>query len=212
MSIARSLYDFTPDPNQSPKQLNIKVGQTLAIISKENDNWWLAENEYGEQGLVPSQYCEVFELPPQLKEIGQTKGPPARKLMVRAIRRYNHPFKSTHLKFEKGDLIKVVEVCFPRWWIGELERDPSQVGVFPAAFIEIYSDKTLIQSSPVDLKKESPKGEENLSIINIKFFIIILSKKKKKKQIPPIWKGHHQLCQNQSATPQRKAGRTLREV
>ncbi|XP_023238197.1 nephrocystin-1-like [Centruroides sculpturatus] len=44
---------------QEPGDLNLKVGDILSIITKRKDGWWIAENEEGETGLVPSTYLKL---------------------------------------------------------------------------------------------------------------------------------------------------------
>ncbi|CEP09966.1 hypothetical protein [Parasitella parasitica] len=55
---ARALYDFEGPAGQGC--LNLKMGESITILVKENEDWWKARSEDGSQeGLVPANYLEV---------------------------------------------------------------------------------------------------------------------------------------------------------
>merc|ERR1712154_27432 len=58
----RAKFDFD---GQDPDDLPFKKGETLTIISKDEEQWWTARNSLGQTGSVPVPYITVIEkLPP----------------------------------------------------------------------------------------------------------------------------------------------------
>ena len=43
---------------QDPEDLSFKKGDVLTVISKEEDDWWLARHSNGQEGLIPRPYVE----------------------------------------------------------------------------------------------------------------------------------------------------------
>nr|XP_061794588.1 nephrocystin-1-like [Nerophis lumbriciformis] len=54
--IYTALSDFKGDQEGD---LTIQLGETLKIIRKTSDGWWLAENTKGERGVVPRTYLKI---------------------------------------------------------------------------------------------------------------------------------------------------------
>ncbi|KAG2237652.1 hypothetical protein INT48_004555 [Thamnidium elegans] len=55
---AKALYDFEGPEGQGC--LSFKMGDTVTVLVKENDDWWKAQSEDGTQvGLVPANYLEL---------------------------------------------------------------------------------------------------------------------------------------------------------
>lgn len=54
---AKALYDF--DGPEGQGCLDLKSGDTITIVIKENNDWWRARSEDGaREGLVPANYVE----------------------------------------------------------------------------------------------------------------------------------------------------------
>ncbi|CAO3610748.1 unnamed protein product [Mucor hiemalis] len=53
---AKALYDF--DGPEGQGCLSVKMGDTVTVLVKENDDWWMAKSEQGQTGLVPANYLE----------------------------------------------------------------------------------------------------------------------------------------------------------
>lgn len=53
---AKALYDF--DGPEGQGCLSVKMGESVTVIVKENDDWWMAKSEQGQTGLVPANYLE----------------------------------------------------------------------------------------------------------------------------------------------------------
>jgi len=54
----RAKFDFD---GQDPDDLPFKKGETLTIISKDEEQWWTARNSLGQTGSVPVPYITVIE-------------------------------------------------------------------------------------------------------------------------------------------------------
>ncbi|KAK0630006.1 myosin-1 [Bombardia bombarda] len=57
---AKVLYDFA---SETDSELSIRAGQVIEIIKKEDNGWWLAALQAGQQAWVPAAYVEE-QLPP----------------------------------------------------------------------------------------------------------------------------------------------------
>jgi hypothetical protein len=56
---ALAIYDYQA---QASDELTIKEGEYLKVISKDEDEWWISENDKEEKGLVPRTYLEeIFD-------------------------------------------------------------------------------------------------------------------------------------------------------
>ncbi|WWC73129.1 uncharacterized protein I206_107095 [Kwoniella pini CBS 10737] len=49
-------YDFDADGDD---ELTVKDGETVTIVDKENDEWWLVRNLRGKEGVVPAAYVQL---------------------------------------------------------------------------------------------------------------------------------------------------------
>jgi len=54
---AKVLYDYAPN---SPKEIPLKVGQTVVIHTKDQSGWWEGELESGERGWIPMNFVELI--------------------------------------------------------------------------------------------------------------------------------------------------------
>lgn len=55
---AKAKFNF---PGKDPEDLPFKKGDILTIIRKEEDQWWLARDNTGREGMVPVPYIEVVQ-------------------------------------------------------------------------------------------------------------------------------------------------------
>jgi hypothetical protein len=50
------MYDFEA---QGDDELTVSENETVTVVDKENDEWWLVRNTNGQEGVVPAQYIEI---------------------------------------------------------------------------------------------------------------------------------------------------------
>lgn len=50
------LYDFDA---QGDDELNVKENDTVTIVDRTDDEWWLVRNSRGQEGVVPAQYVQI---------------------------------------------------------------------------------------------------------------------------------------------------------
>lgn len=50
------MYDFEA---QGDDELTVAENDTVTVVDKENDEWWLVRNSRGQEGVVPAQYIEI---------------------------------------------------------------------------------------------------------------------------------------------------------
>jgi hypothetical protein len=55
---AKVLYDYTPEPGQT-EMLAVKKGTTINILNHSDASWWMAKNNAGKQGWVPSNFVKM---------------------------------------------------------------------------------------------------------------------------------------------------------
>ena len=50
-----ALYDYQA---QRSDELSLKRGDRIAVLFKDNDNWWMGELVDGQQGFFPTNYVD----------------------------------------------------------------------------------------------------------------------------------------------------------
>ena len=50
-----ALYDYQA---QRSDELSLKRGDRIAVLFKDNDNWWMGELANGRQGFFPANYVD----------------------------------------------------------------------------------------------------------------------------------------------------------
>ncbi|XP_041466483.1 crk-like protein isoform X1 [Lytechinus variegatus] len=124
----RVKYTFTSDDSDDlPAQKN----EILTLVNRDEADWWTMRNGRGQEGQFPVPWMEALpvEPPPEVYRSVTSYG--------KAIqRRIPNAYDTTQLKFEKGDIVKVVKQHMSGYWEGELLKDGAQ-GFFPFTFVEI---------------------------------------------------------------------------
>ena len=46
---------------QDPEDLPFRKNDMLTILKKEEDQWWLARDSQGKEGMIPANYVEVVK-------------------------------------------------------------------------------------------------------------------------------------------------------
>lgn len=146
--------------------LPFKKGEILCIISKDEDQWWTARNEYGQVGQIPvpyvQKYCEdtnsgtcerpgsdggggggcsgnitaVQQMDSALKKSNLNRKLPAFARVKQA--RVPNAYDKTALKLEVGDTIKVTKMNINGQWEGELK---GKTGHFPFTHVEFIEQE-----------------------------------------------------------------------
>ncbi|UYV79543.1 CRKL [Cordylochernes scorpioides] len=160
----RAKYDFDGSGDQD--DLPFRKGEILAICSKDEAQWWTAQNSLGQTGSIPVPYVErIDELdgvqspvssPPQ----PQTPAAPAepikyntpsnnqRKLPALARvkqARVPNAYDKTALKLEVGDVIQVTKMNINGQWEGEVR---GKVGHFPFTHVEFIDSESTEEEGP----------------------------------------------------------------
>jgi len=58
--MARALYPYLPDPASDDTEIAFSKGEVLRVRNAQRARWWVARNEKGEVGMVPSNYLNVL--------------------------------------------------------------------------------------------------------------------------------------------------------
>ncbi|CAK7269723.1 class II myosin [Sporothrix epigloea] len=80
---AKVLYDFQ---GQKENEMSIKAGQTIEIVQKENNGWWLAKI-HDKQAWVPAAYVEEIKTAPPVTSRPAPPAPPRRPMGATATSR-----------------------------------------------------------------------------------------------------------------------------
>lgn len=142
LAICASKYNYSASRDD---ELDLKKGDQILVIEKENDGWWKGESN-GKTGWFPNNYVEIIEIPPQ----SQTEYvlpcdilPPhvngGRMEQVLCKVQTLYPFtsqSSEELSFEKGIFLDVIEKPKndPDWW--KARTPQGQVGLVPRNYVQ----------------------------------------------------------------------------
>jgi len=154
----RAKFDFD---GQDPDDLPFKKGETLTIISKDEEQWWTARNSLGQTGSVPVPYITVIEknhpsMPSPVVHPDVNGKPrsapdsetPHKRPLVNVQRqlpayarvkqaRVPNAYDRTALRLEVGDIVHVTKMSINGQWEGELR---GKVGHFPFTHVEFIDD------------------------------------------------------------------------
>ncbi|XP_038052987.1 adapter molecule Crk-like [Patiria miniata] len=158
--ICKALFNFTKTDDED---LSFAKGDKLTIIRKDEDQWWLARNNMGDEGLVPANYIKP------LNELGGSDGkgagdgrhsmgedsktatnndqyrqlnsinPNIVQYAIVEQGRIPSAYDNTQLKLEVGNLIKVLERNVSGNWKGEVN---GKQGYFPFNRVRLLDQKT----------------------------------------------------------------------
>lgn len=145
-------YDFG---GRDPEDLPFKKGEILTIVRKEEEEWWLARNSSGKEGLIPVPYIDKYTSlsrvqpvtrrtpdppQPQQQKPPEYQAPDVPKLQkslpafARVIKaKYPTPHDPSQLRLQVGDMVKVLKTNISGEWEGEID---GKRGFFPFTHVE----------------------------------------------------------------------------
>lgn len=138
--------------------LSFEAGEVLTLIRKEEEDWWLMQNEMGSIGLVPVNYinknpmtafsilpsCPPANPSPQPVTSGQlntdvkvqtSRQLPAKARVIR--RKVPSPYDSMALKLEVGEIVTVTKMHPTGQWEGEVN---GKHGTFPFTYVRFEDE------------------------------------------------------------------------
>jgi len=160
----KAKYNF---PGHDPDDLPFKKNDILTIISKEEEQWWMARDCTGKEGMIPVNYVDPIRqnrtsLPPTVPPSslsGRTSSGgagmnnnltnslpqlqrPSGEVTVPCIAEATqdrHPtvYDPSELKFEKGDRILVLKILDSGIWDGQLKD--GRTGTFPFRYVKLLT-------------------------------------------------------------------------
>ena len=95
-TFALVLYSFTPE---TPQDLSVNEGETVTVIRKIDDNWILARNETGQEGMCPMSFVEVIGVIPEFPHVSCDKNDNEikSKLVLNNDKSHDASYKETEL-------------------------------------------------------------------------------------------------------------------
>ncbi|XP_022099500.1 adapter molecule Crk-like [Acanthaster planci] len=166
--VCKAQYNFTQTDDED---LSFCKGDILTIIRKDEDQWWLARNNSGREGLVPANYIKPVN---ELENRGAGDGrqstgedsktttnndqyrqlslinPNTVQYAIVEQGRIPSAYDPTQLKLEVGSIIKVLERNVSGNWKGEVN---GKQGFFPFTRVRL-----LDQSSYEELMEKRRKA------------------------------------------------------
>ena len=143
------VFDYTAEQSD---ELNLKVGDIVTGIRKEDGGWWEGEVN-GKRGMFPENFVEVIadepvnKAPPPTAPISAkptvaSSGP--KKKLARVTFEYT-PEQQDEIALSVGDVVEVLEEEDEGWWRGRLD---GKEGMFPSNFVEMIKDEPPPPSAP----------------------------------------------------------------
>eukprot|EP00111_Clytia_hemisphaerica_P010661 TCONS_00031131-protein len=149
MVTAKVVFDYAAEQGD---ELNLKVGDIVTGIRKEDGGWWEGEVD-GKRGMFPENFVEVIpdevaKPPPPTAPVSAkptvSSSGPAKKL-ARATFEYI-PEQQDEIALSVGDVVEVLEEEDEGWWRGRIN---GKEGMFPSNFVERIKDEHPSASAPV---------------------------------------------------------------
>lgn len=147
LEIVIAKFDFA---GNDADDLPFRRGEKLAVVSRDEEQWWTARNVHGRTGSIPVPY--VQRMADMSADSLEAPAPPVnknshltnmeRKLPALArVRQARVPnaYDKTALKLEEGDIIKVTKININGQWVGELN---GRTGHFPFTYVEFLDENT----------------------------------------------------------------------
>ncbi|KAI9761963.1 MAG: hypothetical protein M4579_000746 [Chaenotheca gracillima] len=136
-------YDYeVAEDNELP----LVEGEYITIVEIEDPDWWMGQNERGEQGFFPSNYVEVVEgdedddaapaetaRPAEPTPASAPSGGAKRGQSAVAIYDYEAA-EENELSFPDQAIITGVEFPDDDWWFGHFN---GKEGLFPANYVQL---------------------------------------------------------------------------
>ncbi len=156
---ARALYAYAAKPGG--KELSLSKDQIIKVFKKYANGWWIGELDDGSgaRGVFPGNYVQEIEPPSPSRIVAsnpdasdEKKDEEARprsssqgQTSCCAVKAYKGA-SSSHLSFEEGDVILILERYATGWWKGQLN---GKVGLFPKDCVT-----TAVSGSGADAKNK----------------------------------------------------------
>ncbi|XP_067943849.1 adapter molecule Crk-like [Watersipora subatra] len=136
-------FDFA---GRDPDDLPFRKGEILTVVKKDEEGWWTARNNRGEEGSIPVPYIEVHteengiagvDQEPVPMSSSSTEGPQRPRSLPAYARvvtmRIPNAYDRTALKLEVGDIVCVTATPISGQWEGELN---GKTGHFPFTHVQ----------------------------------------------------------------------------
>eukprot|EP00111_Clytia_hemisphaerica_P002042 TCONS_00005760-protein len=165
----KAKYNF---PGNDPEDLPFRKNDNLTILKKEEDQWWLARDSQGKEGMIPANYVEVVRTTSTVNTMSNSSTSTRVPSITTGSGGYTTPNNTSvpstvptattvpaiaeaiqdrvpsiydpyELKFQKGERILVLKMREDGIWEGQLKN--GKKGIFPFRYVKIVS------SSPQDV-------------------------------------------------------------
>ncbi|RMZ86383.1 hypothetical protein DV736_g6392, partial [Chaetothyriales sp. CBS 134916] len=79
LDFCRAVYDYTPGPQSTGMDLEVRKGDLVAVLSKTDpvgnpSDWWQCRSRQGKIGYLPSTYLQTIQRPVQRQQQALTTG------------------------------------------------------------------------------------------------------------------------------------------
>uniref|UniRef100_A0AAY4DEE0 Dynamin-binding protein n=1 Tax=Denticeps clupeoides TaxID=299321 RepID=A0AAY4DEE0_9TELE len=133
-----------------PGNLPLKRGDVVVCEGRGDSVWLRGRNESGVRGLFPSSCVKELHLSGRSRQLqaaqaAQASDLPPHALGVARALMGLHAQLDEELDFREGDLITIVGLPEPGWFLGELE---GRSGIFPEGFVELLAPLRSLDEAP----------------------------------------------------------------
>lgn len=107
------IYTYAKDEDN---ELSLEEGHKVTIVGFPDEKWWQAQDENGEDGLIPADYVQLLKPPVATAEFEYTEQ------------------EENEISFPEGALITSIQFVDEDWWLGTyLDKE----GLFPSSYVTL---------------------------------------------------------------------------
>ncbi|XP_042559276.1 dynamin-binding protein isoform X2 [Clupea harengus] len=151
------INDFS---SAEPGNLKLKRGDVVVVEGRLNAAWQRGRDAWGARGLFPCSCMKELHLSGLSRRLQEAQAAQATELppnalgMARALMSL-HAQLDEELDFREGDLITIVGLPEPGWFLGELD---GRSGTFPEGFVELLAPLRTLED-PHDVMQGGDGGQ-----------------------------------------------------
>ncbi|CAO3669315.1 unnamed protein product [Rhizopus stolonifer] len=136
----KAIYDYQAG---SIEELDFKEDETMVLYEKDDPDWYLAKNQNGEFGLVPSNYVK-----------SESRWALALYAFV--------PTDVGELALEKGEQVMVMDYDGEDWWT--VKKADGKQGLVPSSYVKFREDEDVEQSGKKETHLENKEKLKGLDL------------------------------------------------
>jgi len=127
----KAKYNF---PGNEPEDLAFLKNDTLTILKEEEDQWWMARDNMGKEGMIPVNYVEPAVRQAFVEQATQDTQTPWQAELLKVKAEYNFPGNDPEdLAFHENDILTILKKVGDHWWMAR--DNMGKEGMIPANYV-----------------------------------------------------------------------------